>query len=241
MTRPTDEDLLGFLEGRLTQAQRQEVLRHLDEDPALAHELRQAAQGLAALDAIRSSERTPRSTARTPKRVSPWWIPAAVAASLVLAFPPWSPARTGPDTVVLPAQARPQAPEASYVLVLHGRWPDAADLDQATVRDRAAQYWSWTGDLASRGVLLAAGDLSWEPGRRVGRQGVVSASIESLDEPDFVVGMFALRVSSYEEAVSLARECPHLRFGGTVSVRRVGQGFVTVPGMDDWALAARRR
>jgi hypothetical protein len=35
--------------------------------------------------------------------------------------------------------------------------------------------------------------------------------------------------------MALARQCPHLRYGGSVSVRQVGGGFVTVPGMSDWS------
>jgi len=235
VTRPTDEQLIAFLEGRLSAQERTSVLRKLDEDPALAMELREAAHGLAALESVAPGQARPERR-RIPKRVSPWWIPAAVAASLLLAFPLWAPdAETG-VAVELPASARPSTPDASFVLVLHGRWPDATDLSPAATQARAAEYWDWTGQLASRGVLVAAGDLSWEPGTRVDPRGVIAASSEVLNEPDFVVGMFALRVSTYEDAVALARECPHLRFGGSVSVRRVGQGFVTVPGMDDWGL-----
>ena len=101
---------------------------------------------------------------------------------------------------------------------------------------RAEEYWRWTGTLAREGVLVAAGDLRWEPGERLAPSGnLVSVDGATVESPDFVVGMFALRVDSYEEALAIARDCPHLRYGGSVSVRQVGQGFVTVPGMGDWA------
>jgi hypothetical protein len=127
-----------------------------------------------------------------------------------------------------PAQA-PQ-PEPGFVLVLHGRWPDATTVDEAESRRRAAEYWSWTSSLADAALLMAAGDLRWEPGSRLGPMGAPIAVSEGVVEsPDFVVGMFALRVGSYDEALAIARQCPHLRYGGSVSVRRVARGFVTVP------------
>jgi hypothetical protein len=84
-------------------------------------------------------------------------------------------------------------------------------------------------------VLVAAGDLRWEPGERLAPAGVeMPVPGQVVDGPDFVVGMFAVRASSYEAAMAIARACPHLKYGGSVSVRQVGQGFVTVPGMGDW-------
>jgi len=47
--------------------------------------------------------------------------------------------------------------------------------------------------------------------------------------------MFAIRARSYEEALAIAEGCSHLRYGGSIDVRRGGGGFVTVPEMDDWS------
>jgi len=130
----------------------------------------------------------------------------------------------------------PEAAEPSYVVVLHGRWPDADAVGAEERTRRAREYWGWTSDLAERGLLVAAGDLQWEPGIRLATDDqILDMSPEVVADPDFVVGMFAVRASSYEEAASIAAECPHLDYGGSVSVRRVGTGFVTVPGMDDWS------
>ena len=131
---------------------------------------------------------------------------------------------------------RPSPDAPTFVLVLHGRWPDAGVVDAEETRRRSDVYWGWTADLARRDLLIAAGDLRWEPGRRVGPAGTAEAvSVDEVASPDFLVGMFALRVDSYEEALAIARDCPHLRYGGSVSVRQVGQGFVTVQGTGDWA------
>ncbi|MEQ9398655.1 MAG: YciI family protein, partial [Longimicrobiales bacterium] len=133
------------------------------------------------------------------------------------------------------ALGQPDEPDPSFVLVLEGVWPDRAEVAPEEVSRRAAEYWAWTSELAARGVLLAAGDLQWDPGRRVeAGGGVAPTSAGAAAEGSLVVGLFALRVGSYEEALALARECPHLRYGGSVSVRRVGGGFVTTGGFGDW-------
>jgi hypothetical protein len=82
-------------------------------------------------------------------------------------------------------------------------------------------------------VLRAAGDLRWEPGRRLGPDGAtVAVTADVVESPDFMVGMFALAVASYEEAMAIARNCPHLRYGGSVSVRQVARRFFTPIGSE---------
>ena len=174
-----------------------------------------------------------------------WAVPAAVAATVALLLPLVSaPAPGGsagpstgggaPETVAF--AGAPVSPEPSFVLVLHGRWPDAGSVEAAETRRRAEEYWAWTSGLAERGLLVAAGDLRWEPGFHVNAPGSWDAPPdEAVADPEFLVGMFALRTGSYEEALAVAQESPHLRYGGSISVRRVGGGFVTVPGMGDWS------
>ncbi len=237
MTRPVDETLLAFLEGTLDATARADLLDRLDADPALALELQQAAAGY---DAIRLAGRSlvPDVIDAGRRRVSPWWLAAASVATLAIAVPAtlrFSPAFM-PAGVATESLGRPVGAEPTFVLVLHGRWPDAATVAAAESARRATEYWGWTSSLAEEGILVAAGDLRWEPGQKLASMGV-EAPVDpaSVDTPEFVVGMLALRTNSYDEAVAIARACPHLRYGGSVSVRRVGAGFVTVAGMGDWA------
>jgi hypothetical protein len=146
------------------------------------------------------------------------------------------PVDQAPDlTPIRTSRGVPPAPTPSFMVVLHGRWPDADDIGDGEGARRADEYWAWTAALADRRLLVAAGDLRWEPGLRLTSTGERSDTPVTVQDPDFLVGVFTVRADSYDEALAIAQECPHLRYGGTVSVRRVGAGFVTVPGMDDWA------
>jgi hypothetical protein len=260
MKEPSDEKLLAFLEGDMEEAERDELLDALDRDPALAGRLRAAAAGLEAMRTLVTETVAGREgTVAAPLRVSPWWIAAAAAVTLLVAVPlTWSAARASLEGVAridpatategaaagaggqtgasaLPAGGIPEPSEPSYLLMLHGTWPDAAAVEPAERQARAREYWGWTASLAEQGVLMAAGNLRWEAGERLGPGGeAIPVSDTEVSTPSYVVGMLALRVGSYEEALEIARQCPHLRYGGTVSVRQVGAGFVTIPGMSDW-------
>jgi hypothetical protein len=253
VTRPSDDTLLAFLEGTLEAAERDALLERLDRDPELARELRQAAAGLFGLQSLGNASvdlasETPHrpgvrsgplsgAPRRSERRAALWWAAAASAATLLIAVPVTThyAGREALPTLSNAALGRPASPEPSFVLVLHGLWPDAAAITQDERVRRAAEYWAWTSSLATEGVLLAAGDLRWEPGQRLEASGVESGPADvGVDSPDFLVGMFALRVGSYEAALSIARACPHLKYGGSVSVRQVGSGFVTAPGLGDW-------
>lgn len=183
---------------------------------------------------------TRRAAPAEGRRIPASWLPLAVAATVAATIPATlalSEATPGTSVGATTSSfAPPQDSEPSFVVVLQGRWPDAAGVEPAEQRRRADEYWGWAEELARAGILVAAGDLRWEPGLRVAPGGsVLSVSDESVADPDFLVGMFAVRAGSYEEALRIAQRCPHLRYGGSVSVRQVAGGFVTVPGMDDWA------
>jgi len=237
--------MLAFLEGELNEAERERLLDEVLADPVLTAELRQAAAGLDAMHRLRArpASQRPDDTGlrRSPVRTSAWWAVAAAAATLAIAVPAtWGVARTsssgaGVPLPVTPAGGQPESPQPSFLLVLQGRWPDVAEVAPAEAQRRAREYWSWTTGLAEQGILVAAGDLRWEPGQRVTGDGTaIQVAAEALDDEDYVVGMFAIRAGSYDEALRVARECPHLEYGGTVAVRQVGSGFVTAAGFGDW-------
>lgn len=247
MTMSREERILAFIEGRLEESDRRVFLDDLAADPELAQDVRWAAAGLEAAESLAEApgagaagrETSSGALGTGPRPISPWWVAAAAAAAVALAVPGtlWlTGGGPGGGGEVLPAQAsQPVSPDPSFVLVLHGLWPDRAEVGEAETQRRAEEYWGWTTSLAESGQLLAAGDLRWEPGSRLGPSGqVVPVGADEVDQPSFVVGMFAVRAESYDEALAVARDCPHLRYGGSVSVRQVGGGFVTTPGLADW-------
>lgn len=239
MMEQDDQLLLAFLEGSLPQAERDALLDRLDREPELSAHLRNAARGYWAITDSPPVTQKPAPAVPVVRSNTGWAVAAAAVITLLISVPTTAlvALRSGatPEPVQATVGGIPAPGGQSYVVILHGIWGDAETLTADVASGRAAEYWGWATDLAERGVLIAAGDLAWDPVRRIDAAGGMAMYTEAIQDPNYVVGMFTVRADSYEEALELARECPHLRFGGSVTVRQVSQGFVTVPGMDDWS------
>ena len=103
-----------------------------------------------------------------------------------------------------------------YLLLLRsGTMVEGSTTDEAA---RVREYGAWAGDLHRRGLLVSAEKLSDEAQ-------VLSASAmtegTAATSENAVRGFFLIRSSSTEEALRIARECPHLRHGGTIEVRPI--------------------
>ena len=84
------------------------------------------------------------------------------------------------------------------------------------------RFVDWAADLDKRGKLVAVDPLP-RGGKTVRRRG---ASIV-VDGPyaegrEAVLGYYIVDVASFDEAVELARECPHTDIGGVTEVREIG-------------------
>ncbi len=230
--RPDPELLIAFLEGRLDDEERAKLLAELDSDPALAAELEEAVAGLEALETLAAEvgpDAAPERDAPSalPSRgVSPWWLAAVAVGTLALAIP--LTLAVGPRTNSVAVTG--EALSGQFVLVLRGRWFDSEDLDAEEYQARMDEYWAWTTHLADEGVLLATSDLGLQSGLATDPD----TTGDALGYAGRVVGMFTVSTDTYREALALARSCPHLKFGGSVTVQRVSGGFVTISGLRDW-------
>jgi hypothetical protein len=148
----------------------------------------------------------------------------AVAASLfvgVLLGRSWSTAASNP---VAPAPVATTIPKEKYVLLLHGparAVPSTAAQSAAdSARERAlvAEYSAWAGRLAAAGSLVAGEKLADAPLTMLTSTGAVATPRFTADE---VGGFFIIQAADSAEAYRIARDCPHLKYGGTVQVRRI--------------------
>ena len=80
-----------------------------------------------------------------------------------------------------------------YMLLLHERPMDAAQVSPAEMMEVVARYKAWAGDLAQRGLLLGGEKLADEGGRH-------------------------LRLQAGQP---LARTCPHLEGTQWIEIRRI--------------------
>lgn len=85
---------------------------------------------------------------------------------------------------------------------------------------RVAEYSAWARKLAARGDLVDGAELL-DGGvllhRDRPRSEIVPVAAEGV-----LGGYFVIRAESLEAAERMAADCPHLRYGGTVSIRPTG-------------------
>ena len=134
-----------------------------------------------------------------------WSAPRlAAAAAAVLIATAWGAFALGRSS------AGAAGPGDKYLLLLYG----AESTSAADETARFAEYSAWAGRLAAEKRLDAAERLG--PSARLAGPGM-----PGLDAAPPPLGFFVVRAPSFDEASALAAECPHVKHGGSVVVRKV--------------------
>ena len=142
----------------------------------------------------------------------------AVAATVLIAIAVW----TG---TLVPQAKEPTADEAAatdtrphFALMLYEdsgyQSPAEGEMDQ-----RVAEYSAWARDLAAKGDLVDGAKLSGE-GVLLHRDRPRNEALPTGTE-GMLAGYFLIRASSLAEAERIAAGCPHLSYGGTISIRSI--------------------
>ena len=154
------------------------------------------------------------------------WTSVAAAAAMAFSAGTWIGAASrrrmapGPDS---PA-AGGDVVQNHYLLFLHeGRAYDRP-ADPAAHAVRAREYGDWMRSLQRAG-RLAGGDELAADGHWLRRDGdqIALLPLTPDSEHGLIDGYFRIAAANDEDAVAVARDCPHLRHGGTVEIRRVVQ------------------
>jgi hypothetical protein len=153
----------------------------------------------------------------------------AVAASLAIGIligqrsaTPLPMLATNPSTPT-PSNASAAAPKTRYLLLLHGPAQTPPQTAEQSVADSiagaaiVAEYKAWAMRLRDSGALVTAEKLAANPVTMLSASGATEMPRGTADE----LGGFFLIQADSAEAYRIARECPHLRHGGTVQVRRI--------------------
>jgi hypothetical protein len=95
-------------------------------------------------------------------------------------------------------------------------------LSPAEIQAIVERYSAWSGKLAAAGKLVSGQKLTDDGGKLLtkpnGKLSVTDGPY--IETKELVGGYFVLKADSYEEAVKLAADCPHLDWG-KVSVRQI--------------------
>jgi len=110
----------------------------------------------------------------------------------------------------------------SYLLLLHMK-DERPNLSPEEMQAITAKYKAWGQKLGAQGRIAGGEKLADEAGRKMIGKG---AELRISDGPftetkDVIGGFFIVKAESYDEAVELCRDCPHLEYGNGIEVRRI--------------------
>lgn len=110
----------------------------------------------------------------------------------------------------------------NYLLLLHENPASFQDMSADEMQAIIQKYSAWSDHLAQAGKLTGGKKLADGEGRVLRRvNGHTSISDGPYTESKEVIGgLFEIVADNYDQAVAIARECPHLEFG-TVEVRAI--------------------
>ncbi|HEV3164055.1 MAG TPA: YciI family protein [Isosphaeraceae bacterium] len=104
---------------------------------------------------------------------------------------------------------------AKFMLILHETPGNHQDTSPEEMQRIFEKYQAWMEKIRSTGQFVVSDKLKEEGGKVLTSQ---KGKLSIVDGPysearEVVGGYFTLRAASYEEAIELVRDCPHLNYG----------------------------
>ncbi len=106
-----------------------------------------------------------------------------------------------------------------YMLLLYDNPSNWMKLSPEEMQKAIEKYFAWT----KKPFTKDSKRLAEEPGRVIRSQGGKPKATDGpySETKEILGGYYTIEAASYDEAVKLASEHPHLEYGGTVEVRQV--------------------
>lgn len=112
---------------------------------------------------------------------------------------------------------------AEYMLLLHEEPQDFSQLSPDAIQAVIGEYVAWSRKLEAEGKLIDGKKLKDDGGKQLsGWDGDFRISDGPFAEVKEVIGgYFAVAAADYDEASAIARDCPHLKYGGRIELREI--------------------
>ncbi|MEP7272685.1 MAG: YciI family protein [Acidobacteriota bacterium] len=112
---------------------------------------------------------------------------------------------------------------SKFLLLLHESPADYSNVSAEEIQFVIGEYTAWRNKLVTEGRFAGGEKLKDEGGRHLS---TVNNQVRVVDGPyaeakEIMGGYFIIEAADYDEAVSISRECPHLKFGGRIELREI--------------------
>lgn len=112
--------------------------------------------------------------------------------------------------------------EPGFILIVRNASPESEPKTPQEELARVKEYGAWARNLGREGMLLGGEKLKDE-GRVLGPARESTSPSETVTKPveGGIGGYFLLPATNYDQALAIARTCPHLKHGGSVELRQI--------------------
>jgi hypothetical protein len=108
-----------------------------------------------------------------------------------------------------------------YMLLLHDSGTMPPEMSPDDIQAVIQRYVAWRNKVAQAGRKISGHKLADGTGRVMKGSGSPKVTDGPYAEAREVIGgLFIVEAKDYDEAVTLARDCPHLDFG-TIEIRQI--------------------
>ncbi len=114
---------------------------------------------------------------------------------------------------------------AKYMLLLLDNPSDYASLTPQQMQDLVKEYGQWAGRMGQEGKLAGGEKLADEGGKVITGKGPKAVVTDGpfAETKEVLGGYFIINAASYDEAVAIARSCPHSKYGCATHIRRIDE------------------
>ncbi len=112
---------------------------------------------------------------------------------------------------------------SKFMLALHDDPSAFESLSPEEMQKIVQRYNEWAGALAKQGRMAGGEKLTDEPGQILRREGAKNTVKDGpfSETKEVLGGFFLILADSYEDAVAVCQDCPHLDYGGTIEIRAI--------------------
>lgn len=108
-----------------------------------------------------------------------------------------------------------------FVFIFRNSVSEGARPSPEQMQQLLTEWMNWMGSIAAQDKLVDRGNrLSMSEGKTV-KPGNILTDGPYTEVKEFINGYIVVKAATIDEAVALARECPILKIGGFVEVRKI--------------------
>ena len=111
---------------------------------------------------------------------------------------------------------------SKFMVLLYDDQSQWGALSPEQIQEAVQKYWAWGDNLRKKGIYLGSDKLTDGVGRVLrGKKDLRVTDGPFTEGKEFLGGYYAFTAASYDEAVELTRDHPHLEYGGVVEIREI--------------------